>query len=392
MGLMQRKMQNWMADQKPLSIYFVMGEASGDILGSKLLDAFKEINAEISPMGLGGERMGEQGVESLFDISELSVMGITGVMVRLPNLMKRIRQTTADVLKKRPDVLLLIDSPEFSYRVAKAVRKQAPDIKIIKYVAPSVWAWRPGRAAKIAAYVDHVLAILPFEPEYMERLGGPETTYVGHPLSAEMPDIKTADKKKCSTPVKILTLPGSRRSEVKRLMPRIGETLRILKERGMEFNVTLPTLPKLEAEVRDAAKEWNVSPDIVLGDEARLTAFREADLALAASGTVTLELALYKVPMISIYKLDAGAMAIRHMLKGWTASLPNLIADYPFIPERFNEYCHPQYMARMVERLVMNGEERNIQLKGFDLVAKRLKQDSPSTLLAAKKILEVVHK
>jgi len=380
-----------MAEKKPLSIYFIMGEASGDILGATLLDAFKEIHAKVSPIGLGGERMKEKGIESLFDISELSVMGITGVIMRLPNLMKRIRETTADVLENRPDVLLLIDSPEFSYRVAKAVRKQAPHIKIIKYVAPSVWAWRPGRAAKIAGYVDHVLAILPFEPDYMARLGGPQTTYVGHPLAANMPDIKTADKKKSGSPIKIVALPGSRRSEVKRLMPRIGETLRILEDRGMEFIVTLPTLPKLEVEVREAVKEWNVTPDIKLGDEARLAAFREADFALAASGTVTLELALYKVPMISIYKLDAGAMAIRHMLKGWTASLPNLIADYPFIPERFNEYCHPQYMARMIERLVINGEERNIQLKGFDLVGKRLKQDSPSTLLAARKILEVAN-
>jgi len=381
-----------MVSTAPLSVYFVMGEASGDILGAKLLDTFSEIKTDVSAIGLGGERMMERGLESLFDISELSVMGITGVMVRLPNLMKRIRQTIADVLAKQPDVLLLIDSPEFSYRVAKSVRKQAPHIKIIKYVAPSVWAWRPGRAAKIATYVDHVLAILPFEPEYMQRLGGPETTYVGHPLSAEIPDIKTVDKKKCGSPIKLLTLPGSRRSEVKRLMPRIGETSRILKERGMEFAITLPTLPNLEAEVREAVKDWNVQPNIVLGDEARLNAFRNADLALAASGTVTLELALYKVPMISIYKLDAGAMAIRHMLKGWTASLPNLIADYPFIPERFNEYCHPQYVARMVERLVVNGEERNIQLKGFDLVAKRLKHDSPSTMLAAKKILEVAQK
>jgi len=369
-----------------------MGEASGDALGAKLLEAFSEIKTDIVVNGLGGPRMKEKGLTSLFDISELSVMGITGVMVRLPNLMKRIRETTQDVLEKQPDVLVLIDSPEFSYRVAKAVRKQAPNIRIVKYVAPSVWAWRPGRAKKIRNYVDHILAILPFEPQVMKDLGGPPTTYVGHPLSSEMPDIKTAAKKKCGKPFQLLALPGSRHSETKRLLPEIAEMIRILKERGTEFDVTLPTLPKLEDEVREATKSWAVKPKIVLGDEARIEAFKGADVALAASGTVTLELALYKVPMISIYKLDAATMAIRRIIKAWTASLPNLIADYPFIPEQFNEYCHPQHVARMVERLVLNGEERNIQLKGFDLVAKRMKQDSPSTLLAAQKIIDVAGK
>ncbi|MEM7288773.1 MAG: lipid-A-disaccharide synthase [Pseudomonadota bacterium] len=380
-----------MASERKLKLYFVVGEESGDILGSKMIETFAELDSPIEPVGLGGERMREKGVNSLFNISELSVMGISGVLRQLPNLLKRIRQTVEDVVKQKPDMLLLIDSPEFSYRVAKQVRKRLPQVKIVKYVAPSVWAWRPGRARKISAYVDHVLAILPFEPDLLAELGGPPATYVGHPLSANMPEVDAKSKRKSSETPKLLILPGSRKSETKRLLPFLRETLEILKQRGNSFEVTLPAVERLENEIRSEVTSWSVSVNVVSGDEAKTKAFLEADIALAASGTVTLELALHKVPMISIYKLDGLAMQIRHMLTGWTASLPNLVADYPVVPERFNEYAHPHYVARMVERLVMDDHERKLQLKGFELVRKRLQQQSPSHQLAAEKILDLAN-
>ena len=377
---------------KSLRVYFVVGEDSGDALGEKLLDAFDSLSHDVEPMGLAGNRMKAKGVETLFDISELSVMGISAVASRLPSLLKRIRQTAKDIVEKKPDVLLLIDSPEFSYRVARKVRKQLPQVKIIKYVAPTVWAWRPGRAKKIKPYIDHIMAILPFEPDLLEKLGGPDATYVGHPLASEMPSITTKSKKKCADIPKLIVLPGSRKGELKLMMPVIRDTLKILKDRGNKFEVILPAVARLEDDIREQIKSWEVKSNVVSGEDAIILAFKEADLALATSGTVILELALYKVPMISIYKLDRIMMQVRHMIMAWTTALPNLIADYPVVPERLNENAHPEHLARMLERLMMDGEERAAQLKGFDKITKQLKSEKPGAVVAAQKIIEIAGK
>ena len=377
---------------KSLRVYFVVGEDSGDALGEKLLNAFGDLSHSVEPMGLAGNRMKAKGVESLFDISELSVMGISAVASKLPSLLKRIRQTAQDIIDKNPDVLLLIDSPEFSYRVAKKVRKKAPQVKIVKYVAPTVWAWRPGRAKKIKPYIDHIMAILPFEPDLLKKLGGPDATYVGHPLASEMPSITTKSKKKCADTPKLLVLPGSRKGELKLMMPVIRDTLKILKDRGNKFEVILPAVVRLEDDIREQTKSWEVKPNIVSGEDAKKLAFKEADLALATSGTVILELALCKVPMISIYKLDRVMMQLRHIITAWTTALPNLIADYPVVPERLNENAHPEHLARMLERLMMDGEERAVQLKGFDKIAKQLKNEKSGAVVAAQKIIEIAGK
>ena len=375
-----------------LRIYFVVGEDSGDALGVKLIDALENLSQELVPMGLAGSRMKEKGVESLFDISELSVMGISAVASRLPTLLKRIRQTANDIVDKRPDILLLIDSPEFSYRVARKVRKRLPEVKIVKYVAPTVWAWRPARAKKIKPYIDHIMAILPFEPELLKKLGGPDATYVGHPLAAEMPSIATKLKRKCADTPNLLILPGSRRGELKLMLPVIRDTLKVLSDRGNRFEVTLPAVERLEAEIRQHTKAWDIKPNIIVGEKAKTEAFKNADLALATSGTVILELALYKVPMISIYKLDHIMMQVRHMITAWTTALPNLIADYPFVPERLNENAHPEHLARMLERLMLEGEERNVQLKGFDKIIRQLKSEKSGADVAAQKIIELMDK
>ncbi len=373
----------------PLRVYFIVGEESGDVLGDKLIDCFEQLGQAIEPVGLAGSRMQARGIKSLFDISEISMMGISAVAANLPKLLRLIRKTANDVIAANPDVLVLIDSPDFSYRVAKRVRKSNPSIRIIKYVAPSVWAWRPGRARKIKGYIDHVLAILPFEPQLLEELGGPPATYVGHPLAANIPEIDKNKRHQIGDPVKLVLLPGSRHSEIKHTLPFLQQLLEILNCRGNSFEITVPTVEKLEREVRDAILAWPVSAKVVTGEISRHKAMREGDLAVAASGTVTLELALFKLPTISIYQLDWIAMRIRHLLTGWTASLPNLIADYPVVPERFNEYMHPEYVARMVERLSKDGEERKIQLDGFNLIEQRLRQDTPGHLLAAQKIIEI---
>lgn len=373
----------------PLKVYFVMGEQSGENLAIDLLDAFDELEIPVEPLGLGGEKLKKRGLTSLFDVTDLSVIGISGVIGRLPTIIKRVRQTVEDILDKRPDVVLLIDSPDFGYAVAKRVRKRNADIPIVKYICPSVWGWRPGRAPKMRVFIDHVLAILPFEPEVMRKLEGPETTYIGHPLMrliAENAKRKNATPK---SPAKLLVLPGSRKSETSRLLPVIRDTLLMLKERGNKFEAVLPAVDHLVEDIRANVAEWPVKPEIVTGDEARIIAFSKADAAIAASGTVTLELALFKVPMISIYKLDPAMMIARKFMYAWTASLPNLIADRVVVPEQFNEFANPNLISRQVEQLLVKGPARNAQLEGFDIVAKNMQQSERPGLIAARKILEV---
>ncbi len=214
-----------MTQAAPVKVYFVVGEESGDILGARILQAFSDLGTKIDAVGLAGRNMQKAGMKSLFETSDLSVMGISGVVARLPQLLSRIRQTADDIIREKPDVLLLIDSPEFAYRVAKRVRKQNPSIRIVKFVAPSVWAWRPGRARKIAPYIDHILALLPFEPDLMKELGGPETSYVGHPIASMLSGLPATGRKKPNSPVQLVVLPGSRRSELKLLMPVVRDTL-----------------------------------------------------------------------------------------------------------------------------------------------------------------------
>lgn len=379
-----------MTQAAPVKVYFVVGEESGDILGARILQAFSDLGAEIDAIGLAGRNMQKAGMNSLFETSDLSVMGISGVVARLPQLLSRIRQTADDIIREKPDVLLLIDSPEFAYRVAKRVRKQNPSIRIVKFVAPSVWAWRPGRARKIAPYIDHILALLPFEPDLMKELGGPETSYVGHPIASMLSGLPATGRKKPNSPVQLVVLPGSRRSELKLLMPVIRDTLEFLQQREkVQFEVTLPAVERFSDEIASEVSQWPVKPRVVSSDEDKEAAFLNADVALCASGTVTLELAAYRVPMISIYKLDRMMMLLRHLITAWTTCLPNLVADYPFVPEKLNENSHPHHLGRMLERLATDSPERQAQLEGFEVVARNLRQDEPPQIIAARKLLEL---
>ncbi|HOV03902.1 MAG TPA: lipid-A-disaccharide synthase, partial [Kaistiaceae bacterium] len=227
-------------------VFMVVGEESGDQLGARLMVALKEqLDAEVRFSGVGGERMAREGLTSIFPLTDISVGGITAVLARLPTIVKRIRQTKRAALAARPDVIVAIDSPEFTHNVAKRVRKADPSIPIVDYVSPSVWAWRPGRARKMAAYVDHLLAILPFEPEVHRRLAGPPCSYVGHPLSDRLDVLRPAPGERAELGAAgvrptLLVLPGSRHGEVTRLMGPIGETLRLLVAKGLDFELLLP--------------------------------------------------------------------------------------------------------------------------------------------------------
>lgn len=385
-----------MADVAPVAgpdrapcVYFVVGENSGDALGADLMAALRQLSPDVRFAGLGGERMRALGLHSLFDISEISVMGLAGVVARLPLILRRIRQVANDITATKPDIVVLVDSPDFTHRVARRLKDRLPALPVVKYVCPSVWAWRPGRARAMRGHIDHVLALLPFEPAVLEQLGGPPATYVGHPRAQQIKAARVAGRAGVSPEPVVLVLPGSRRSETRLLLPDIRDTLEILSKRGNRFHAILPAVPHLEAEIRQSVANWPVKPEIVAGEAAKLDAFSKADVALAASGTVLLELALYRIPMISIYRLDWLMHMVRHLITGWTAALPNLITDAAIVPERVGDMIRPGWLARALEGLMREGPERQLQLDGFDRMVEIMARDEATGTIAARKILEI---
>jgi len=350
----------------PLRVALVAGEHSGDQLGAKLMRALRDGRAgEIAFLGVGGEAMEAEGLRSLFPISDIAVMGILPVLARLPKILARIRETTDAVIAARPDALVIIDSPDFTHRVARRVRAALPNLPIVDYVSPSVWAWRPGRARAMRAYVDCVLALLPFEPEAYRRLGGPRCVYVGHPLIERLGALRpNADeaRRRSATPPLIVVLPGSRRSEVRRLMADFGGALAALQQSVGPFTLILPTLPHVEDEVRALAAQWPLAPKIVLGEEAKYAEFRTARAGLAASGTVTLELALAGAPMVGAYKVSLVEEQLKYLIKVPSILLPNLILGERAIPEFLQRDCTAAALGAALADIVRDGEARNAQL------------------------------
>lgn len=352
----------------PLNIWIVAGEESGDQLGAKLIRALKErLGADrLRFAGVGGHAMEAEGVKSIFPLEDIAVMGFVAVVGRLPTVLNRIRVTADAVVAANPDILVIIDSPDFTHRVAKAVRKRAPGIPIVDYVSPSVWAWRPGRAKKMRAYVDHLLALLPFEPEAHRRLSGPPTTYVGHPLIERVSEFRPVAGERHlqkEGPVNLLVLPGSRRSEVSRLLDTFGETLALLQQRSQRpFEVTIPAVPHLVATIKERTASWVVRPRIVEGEAAKWQAFRRADAALAASGTVTLELGLSGIPMVVAYKVSKiEELILRPLIKAQSIVLTNLVLGENAIPEFIQDDCTPETLATTLLPLLSDTPERKRQ-------------------------------
>lgn len=374
----------------PPKIGIIAGEESGQLLALDLFNTLtKTMGQKPKLIGVGGEALGEFGLEPIFDPNEIALTGISSVLKSLPRLIMRINQTVDAIVAEEPDCLILIDSPDFSLRVAKKVNAKLPSLTIFKYVAPTVWAWRPNRAAEMRSYIDTVLAILPFEPAIMEELGGPQTQYVGHRLMADRALTSAwktnASKKGLSNEtLNLLVLPGSRTSEIKSLIDVFGEAVAILEQRGHTVSVSIPTLPRHMDEVRRRTASWRHSPTITTQREDQIAAYKSADAALAASGTVTLELALAGVPAVSCYKVDPIMNLATSMITAWSAALPNLIADRPIIREFYNEQVRPGMLARCVEDLVdFNGPSRKAVMNGYKLVQERMKTERPAGTIAA---------
>jgi lipid-A-disaccharide synthase len=378
---------------RPLKLAVIAGEVSGDILGGDLVAALRRAGRDVDLIGVGGDRLQREGLTSLFDFSELSVMGIADVLAKLPALLGRIRQTAEAIIAARPDALLIIDSPDFTHRVAKKVRKALPDLPVIQYVCPSVWAWKEYRAQAMLGYVDLVLAVLPFEPAVMQRLGGPRTVYVGHRLAADPDILRVRELRRTREPAShptILLLPGSRSSEIKRLSDVLGAAVSEIHARHPDARFLLPAVARQETLVRQSIESWAVQPECATGDAFKWDSFARADAAIAASGTVILELAMAGVPVVSIYRTDPIIKFLASRIKVWTAALPNLIADYPVIPEYINELLRPAAPVRWMERLMSDTPQRAAMLAGYRDVWEKMSVPRPSGELAASAMLDLL--
>jgi lipid-A-disaccharide synthase len=354
------------ADGGPLRVFLVVGEESGDQLGAGLMDGLQvRLAGNVRFEGVGGVRMTARGLAPLFPASDLAHNGVAAVVAHLPAILRRIRETVAAVLQSDPGVLVIIDSPDFNLRVARQVRARNPDIPIVAYVSPTVWAWRPGRARKMARFVDHLLALLPFEPEVHRALGGPPTTYVGHPLLDRLGTLRPAPGERPSLSTvrpTLLVLPGSRRSEITRLLSPFGEAVALVADRVGAVDVLLPAVAHLAADIRAGTATWRMAPQVVEGEEAKLAAFRRAHAALLASGTATLELGLAGVPMVVGYRLAAVERPLKAFIRTPSIVLTNLILGDKDIPEFLDADCVPEKLAEALAPLLADSPERAAQV------------------------------
>lgn len=371
-----------------MKLFLIAGEPSGDRLGAALMAGLKALAPDVCFEGVAGPAMQAEGMESLFPMKELSVMGLAEVLPRYRQLKRRIAEAAAAVLAADPAALVTIDSPDFCLRVARLVKAARPDLPVIHYVAPSVWAWRPGRAAKMAEVVDHVLALLPFEPPYMTA-AGMTCDFVGHPVVAErLATAREADVLRGTSPL-ILALPGSRRGEVTRLSPVIGQTLTLLKIRFPGMRVVLPTVPSVAPVVRDLVRDWPVRPEVIENADRKRAAFAAADVAIAASGTVSLELAANDCPMVIAYDMHPVTMwLLRRMARVDTVTLVNLVSETRAIPEFIGPDCRAARIAPALARLLTDPEAMAAQREAMAVTMDRLGRGGEAPgLRAARSVL-----
>jgi lipid-A-disaccharide synthase len=379
-------------------IFLIATEASGDRLGASLMKVLRQrLGDAVRFEGIGGQQMAREGLASLFPIEELSIIGLTAVVRQLPKIVRLIRNTAKAVADAGPDALVMIDSPDFTHRVARRVRARDRSIPIIHYVSPSVWAWRPGRARAMRTYVDHVLALLPFEPKEYERLRGPPCSYVGHPLTEQAKLLRPnpeEQRRRNEPPPVVLVLPGSRRSEIAQHMAVFGQALARLHSEGMAPELILPTMPHLQEAVAQALVDWPVQPRVVLGEQEKRAAFRIARGALAKSGTVTLELAIAGVPMVAAYRTGAAeAWVLRRLIKANSVILANLVVGENVVPEYLQQDCTPEKLSHALREVLADSTLRQRQLSAFAKIDAIMSTGSePPSVRAAEIVLATMRK
>ncbi len=362
-------------------IFIITGEASGDLLGSKLLREFKNSNLAIEFCGVGGQQMKNYGFESIFPLEDLAVMGFLEVVPHIPKLLNRINQVVAKIIEFQPDILITIDAPDFCFRVLKKLKKtsQFTKIKKVHLIAPSVWAYREGRAKKIAKLYDLLLAILPFEPPYFEKYGL-KTVFIGHPLIEDAPDFSQKNKinfefrefYKISNDDKLILLtPGSRIGEVKRIFPEFIDAVNLLKNKIPNIKIIIPIVKKTQKIVGELSKKINAEYFLIEDQNSKIKAFNSCDFALAKSGTNAIEISLYKIPLIIAYKINFLTHFIaKKMIKIKYANLLNLIANREIIPELLQKKCNANLIFEKILELIENKDcakkqidEANISLE-----------------------------
>jgi lipid-A-disaccharide synthase len=377
------------------NIMLVCGEPSGDLLGAQLMAGLKALAADrVRFCGVGGAAMAREGLQSLFPLDATAVMGLREVVPAIPRILRHVRQAVDFAVRTRPDAVVVIDSPDFTHRVAKAIKARDPSIRTVDYVAPQVWASRPYRAEAMARYLDLVLALLPFEPAFFEKYGL-KTVFVGHPaverrarmtggaaLRAEL-DIGA------DAPV-LATLPGSRSNEIRFLLPPFRQTVAILARRVPGLVTLLPTVPHVAAKVRAGTRDWPTPLHIIEGDADKYRAFDAATAALAASGTVTTELALARTPMVAAYRMGwltyrlmNPLITVKHM------TLVDILLDRKAVPEFYQDGVRPQALADALVPLLTDADARAAQIAALDEATHLLgKDDAPPSLRAARALLD----
>ena len=355
-----------------VNVFLVAAEESGDRLGAALIRALRQrTGGRVCFSGVGGREMAAEGIASLYAIDDLPLIGFSAIPRRLPRILRLMRFTAKAIVARRPHVLVIIDSPGFTCRIARRVRAADPTIAIVEYVSPQVWAWRPGRARVMRAYIDHILALLPFEPAVHERLGGPPCTYVGHPLVEEVKNLRPNSeetRRRLAMPPVLLVLPGSRVGEVERLLGTFAATVALVCERVGSLELVVPAVPHLAEVIRSATAQWPLRPRIVVDTSDKQTAFRVATAALAKSGTVTLELALARVPMVAAYKVSAieSVTVGRGILKRIPSIiLANLLLGENVVPELLQHDCTAENLASALLPLFSDTPQRRRQIEAF---------------------------
>lgn len=378
-------------------IYIIAGEPSGDVLGGKLLKALKsKADKPLAIHGIGGEQMQCQGLESLFPMSELSIMGFVELIPHIPKILKRIDQTVADILAKKPEMVITIDSPGFCFRIAKKL--QGSGIKLVHYVAPTVWAYKPERAAKIAALYDELLVLLPFEPPFFEK-EGLKTHFIGHPIIEDeaLRGDETRFRKQFDIPqdaILLTMLTGSRKTETKRLLPIYKQVVKRLKKECDGVQLILPTVPALKDEIEIFARSLPVPAYVVTEKQVKWDGYAASSAALAKSGTATLELALANVPMVITYKVSRfSAYMLRKMMLIDYVNLINILHDKEVIPECLQEECNPGRLTEEVIKLLTDKSTSKAQQEASHQAFKMLglgEKESPSEK-AAEILLKAIH-
>ena len=371
-----------------MKVFLIAGEPSGDKLGAALMAGLRQLAPDIRFDGVGGDGMEAEGLASRFSMSDLSVMGLAEVLPRAALLLRRIRQTADAIANTAPDLVITIDSPDFCLRVLRKARAQRPDLPVVHYVAPSVWAWRPGRAARMAPLVDHVLALLPFEPPYMHA-AGMSCDFVGHPVVAERraSEAEVAALQTRFSGRIILALPGSRSGEIARLAPRFGAALAQVLPVGAQ--VLVPTVTAQHAAMQRDVARWPFPAHVLRDPAEKRAAFAAAEVALAASGTVSLELAANATPMVIAYDVNpVSRFLAERLIKLETVTLVNLVTETRAVPEYLGRACQPDRIAEGLRHLLESPDARAAQTSAMALAMTRLGAggDAPG-LRAAQSVL-----